>query len=101
MRCEIPPMVRCSIDSLPTVFVAPGLLAFHPSNLVTRSPHFSGKLYSPSPPFLSAWRWLLGSLFPTVLRGGGFAGGSGNYPFLGQRLGWMRDLLHEERYGRR
>ena len=22
-------------------------------------------------------------------------------PFPGQRLGWMRDLLHEERYGRR
>ena len=25
----------------------------------------------------------------------------GILPFPGQRLGWMRDLLHEERYGRR
>jgi len=25
----------------------------------------------------------------------------GIIPFPGQRLGWMRDLLHEERYGRR
>jgi hypothetical protein len=25
----------------------------------------------------------------------------GIFPFPGQRLGWMRDLLREERYGRR
>ncbi|KAL0295211.1 UNVERIFIED_CONTAM: hypothetical protein Scaly_3108200 [Sesamum calycinum] len=88
----------------PTLYAAPRPESPRPPFSARNPRSWLCQTLGPSPSFYYADPGpgrLFGKPVPRAHGPAGLPAVVGILPFPGQRLGWMRDLLHEERYGRR